>query len=77
MVELGVSWPGFGVLVLLAQFPGGRLGFVVPDGTDLIWLRFLAFASFGGVVLLATFDTRGLVGRALGSSGFAIGPFVG
>ena len=77
VVGLGVSWPEFGVLVLLAEFPGGRLGFVVVDGADLIWLRFAAFAGFGGVVLLAAFDTRGPVGRALKSSSFAFGTLVG
>ena len=67
---MGVSWPEFGVLVLLAEFPGGCLCFVVVDGADLIWLR---FAGFGGVVLFAA---RGPVGRALDGSSFAIGPLV-
>ena len=62
---------------MLAQFLCDRLVVVVADGTDLIWFSFLAFASFGDVVLLVTFDACGLVGRALSSSGFVIGFFVG
>ena len=38
--ERWVSW-----LVLLAEFPGGCLGFVVVDGGDLVWLKFTAFAG--------------------------------
>ena len=42
------------------------------DGIDLILLRFPSFAGFSGVVLLATFTTRGPVGRALDGSCFRI-----
>ena len=72
MGGLWVSW-----LVLLAEFPGGRFGFVVVDGADFMWLRFTAFAGFGGVILFAVFDTHGSAGRALDGSSFAIGPLVG
>ena len=59
--------------------PGRRIAIdlVIVDGADLVRHRFVAFAGFGGVVLLATFDTHGPVGRALSGSSFSIGPFVG
>ena len=72
MGGLWVSW-----LILLAEFPGGFLGFVIVDGADLVFLRFAAFTGFGDVVLLAAFDTRGPVGKALNGSSFAIGSLVG
>ena len=32
MIGLGVSWPEFRVLTLVAWWTGGRLGFIVVDG---------------------------------------------
>ena len=72
MGGLWVSW-----LVLLAEFPGDRLGFAVVHGGDLVWLRFSAFAGSGCVVLFAAFGTRVPVGKALNGSSFVITSFVG
>ena len=76
MVELGISWDEFGVLVLLAllaYFTGGCLVFLVVDGEGVD-----CFEGVGGVMVLwGTCLTHGSMDGALGDSLLLIGGGMG